>query len=78
MTCVNFYGTTETQRAVGYFVAPPMDEDDGLHAGATVPLGRGVEDVQLLVLNTAGQAVRIGDTRRDLSAQPTPGERLSA
>ena len=47
----SFYGATETQRAVGYFEIPdeiPVYETDANHA---VPLGRGIKDVQLLLLN---------------------------
>ncbi len=53
VTCVNFYGSTETQRAVGYHVA------SGRQPGAAkeiLPLGRGIEDVQLLVLRRVGAA----------------------
>jgi amino acid adenylation domain-containing protein len=65
--CVNFYGTTETQRAVGYFI--PDEESGGsgdAHAEAgtgneILPLGRGIKDVQLLVLNAAGQLAGIGE-----------------
>ena len=64
VTCINFYGSTETQRAVSYFVVPPdwglpseVDESDE----AIVPLGRGVEDVQLLVLNRAGGLAGVGE-----------------
>jgi amino acid adenylation domain-containing protein/non-ribosomal peptide synthase protein (TIGR01720 family) len=64
VTCVNFYGSTETQRAVSYFVVPPewgapSDVDDGL--ASVVPLGRGVEDVQLLLLNQGGGLAGVGE-----------------
>jgi acyl-coenzyme A synthetase/AMP-(fatty) acid ligase/acyl carrier protein len=50
VTVVNLYGSTETQRAVGYHV------DDPAVAGAAVlPLGHGMPDVQLLVLADGGQ-----------------------
>jgi amino acid adenylation domain-containing protein len=66
VTCVNFYGTTETQRAVGYYVVPPPppqpDEDlSGERQKQVLPLGRGVEDVQLLILNTSRQLAGIGE-----------------
>ena len=45
----NFYGATETQRAVGYYEVPDEfhQRDEANHA---VPLGRGIKDVQLLLL----------------------------
>ncbi|HYL05810.1 MAG TPA: amino acid adenylation domain-containing protein, partial [Thermoanaerobaculia bacterium] len=55
VTCVNYYGSTETQRAVGCHVA-----DDG-EAREVLPLGRGIEDVQLLVRNPAGALAGIGE-----------------
>jgi amino acid adenylation domain-containing protein len=48
--CVNLYGSTETQRAVGFHVAgdePAAGEQRGREI---LPLGRGMKDVQLLVL----------------------------
>jgi amino acid adenylation domain-containing protein len=50
VTCVNYYGSTETQRAVGYHMA----EEDGPRE--VLPLGRGIPDVQLLILSRAGGA----------------------
>jgi amino acid adenylation domain-containing protein len=46
---INLYGATETQRAVGWW---PVEEDpaDGAAAEGIVPLGRGMPDVQLLVV----------------------------
>jgi amino acid adenylation domain-containing protein len=46
-TFVNFYGATETPQAMGYFTVP---------SGATgvVPIGRGIDGVQLLVLTSSG------------------------
>jgi amino acid adenylation domain-containing protein len=61
VTCVNLYGSTETQRAVGYHVVAP-DGTDGAHRVQQVlPLGRGMQDVQLLVLSPAGQLAGIGE-----------------
>ncbi|MYM28004.1 amino acid adenylation domain-containing protein [Duganella sp. CY15W] len=56
---INYYGSTETQRAVSYY-------DVGLESPAEslreiIPLGRGVRDVQLLVLNAAGQQAGVGE-----------------
>jgi amino acid adenylation domain-containing protein len=57
----SFYGATETQRAVGYY---EITEDRVLNdreSNRTVPLGRGIKDVQLLVLNKSGQLAGIGE-----------------
>src|SRR6185436_2737894 len=55
VTCVNYYGSTETQRAVGYHVA----QADG--PKEILPLGRGIPGVQILVLNPAGALAGIGE-----------------
>ena len=56
---VNYYGSTETQRAFGWHevVRTPPDEV----ARELVPLGRGTPDVQLLVLNGRGQLAGVGE-----------------
>jgi len=55
---VNLYGSTETQRAVGYCEIG----DELLGRGLEVmPLGRGMEDVQLLVVNRAGRPAALGE-----------------
>jgi len=50
---VNMYGSTETSRAVSYFEIPPAAEDptalDSL--GDTIPVGWGMQDVQVLVIS---------------------------
>ncbi|KAF2116492.1 L-aminoadipate-semialdehyde dehydrogenase-like protein large subunit [Lophiotrema nucula] len=50
---VNMYGTTETQRAVSYYELPSRSEApdflDGL--GEVIPAGRGMNNVQLLVVD---------------------------
>lgn len=65
--CVNYYGTTETQRAVAFY---PIDEHgldhrgrplDAAGLGQVLPLGNGIPDVQLLVLNHAGQQAAVGE-----------------
>jgi amino acid adenylation domain-containing protein len=67
VTCVNFYGSTETQRAIGYFVVPDTRDTlaDGYQAQMplkeTVPLGRGIQDVQLLVLNALQKLAGVGE-----------------
>jgi amino acid adenylation domain-containing protein len=60
-TIGSFYGATETQRAVGYY---EVSEDRSLNPSAsnkTVPLGRGIKDVQLLVLNRSGHFCGVGE-----------------
>lgn len=55
---VNFYGTTETQRAVGYTAIAP---DTHLDASEAIGIGQGVPDVQLLILNQANQLTAVGE-----------------
>ena len=58
---MNFYGATETQRAVGYFKVPEelsMSDDEAKQA---IPLGCGVKDVQLLLLTAGRQLAGIGE-----------------
>jgi amino acid adenylation domain-containing protein len=60
-TCVNFYGATETPQAVGYYVV----DDHTIFAsaasdGARVPVGRGIADVQLLLLRQGLELAPIG------------------
>jgi len=52
----NFYGATETQRAVGCFVIDPSAPIPD-----TIPAGKGVKDAQLLVLSAGGQPAGIGE-----------------
>jgi len=50
---INMYGTTETQRAVSYFPIPPVSVDPLFLNSQKdiIPAGRGMKDVQLLVIN---------------------------
>jgi L-aminoadipate-semialdehyde dehydrogenase len=50
---INMYGTTETQRSVSYYLLKSRAEDPHAmdHLKDTVPAGRGMENVQLLVVN---------------------------
>jgi amino acid adenylation domain-containing protein len=65
VTCVNYYGSTETQRSVGYYVVPQEDgdairgEDD--RGKEILPLGKGINDVQLLVLNRRQRLAGVGE-----------------
>ncbi|KAJ2747741.1 large subunit of alpha-aminoadipate reductase [Coemansia sp. BCRC 34301] len=53
---VNMYGTTETQRAVSFCAIPPHSANASYLATAkdVIPAGRGMKDVQLLVVNRLG------------------------
>ena len=65
VTCINYYGSTETQRSVGYHIV--SDDTSGDSVGSKVrakqilPLGRGIEGVQLLLLNCTNQQAGIGE-----------------
>jgi len=63
LTCINFYGATETQRAVSYFVVPAAmcEMPANGQAKEILPLGKGIADVQLLVLNKVGQLAGVGE-----------------
>jgi non-ribosomal peptide synthetase component F len=52
---VNFYGATETPQAVAFH---PVPDDPG--AGA-LPVGRGIDGVQLLVLAPSGEPAGVGE-----------------
>ena len=54
----NFYNSSETQRGGGYIVFSNQTLD---HAKEIPPLGRGVKDVQLLVLNPVGKMAGVGE-----------------
>jgi amino acid adenylation domain-containing protein len=64
VTCVNFYGATETPQAMGYTVVDletyPKNNAATKHP-QRIPLGQGIDDVQLLVFNAAGQRAGIGE-----------------
>lgn len=55
--CVNFYGATETPQAMGYHII----ERDMNDPQATVSIGRGIADVQLLVLRPDSQLAAPGE-----------------
>jgi len=59
VVCINSYGSTETQRAVGFYIVPPVSKND--QSKAVYPLGRGMPNVQLLVLNSAEQLAGISE-----------------
>lgn len=56
-TCVNLYGATETQRAVSFLRVPRQSGTGSVCLPKQVlPLGHGIPDVQLLVVNEKQQA----------------------
>ncbi len=57
VTCVNFYGTTETPQAMAWHNASGA----GDWPARRVPVGRGIDGVQLLVLNGAGDLAAPGE-----------------
>ena len=77
--CVNLYGTTETPQGVGFY-----EVDQPLPERAPAPIGRGIEDVQLLVLGPRGRACAPGELgeicvrtpylTRGYLGEPGPGE----
>ncbi|HEU4454581.1 MAG TPA: condensation domain-containing protein, partial [Longimicrobium sp.] len=54
---VNFYGATETPQAMGFFRLPA----DLAQMGPAVPVGRGIEGVDLLVITPSGTLAGIGE-----------------
>ncbi|OQY29315.1 MAG: hypothetical protein B6244_04175 [Candidatus Cloacimonetes bacterium 4572_55] len=67
-TCVNMYGSTETQRSVSYLTLPPhffsMDHDPQQikeQPKQTLAVGVGIPGVQLLILNRRRQLAGIGE-----------------
>ena len=60
-TMINSYGSTETQRAVGYFSISPQDEIDLDRHHRIYPIGCGIPNVQLLILNEEQLLCGIGE-----------------
>ena len=56
-TCINLYGTTETQRALGFYIVP----DETNSEKESLPIGLGIDEVELLVLNAARQLCGAGE-----------------
>jgi amino acid adenylation domain-containing protein len=59
VVCVNLYGATETQRAIAITVVARRGE--GPAGKESLPLGRGIPGVDLLVRNAAGGRAGIGE-----------------
>jgi L-aminoadipate-semialdehyde dehydrogenase len=62
-TIVNMYGTTETQRAVSHLKIPPTKTSPGfLQVQKDImPAGKGMKNVQLLVINSSGNLCGVGE-----------------
>ncbi|OBQ05863.1 MAG: hypothetical protein AN482_15665 [Anabaena sp. LE011-02] len=56
LSCVNFYGTTETPQGMSY-----CRVSSDKMASAIAPIGQGIDDVQILLLDDNNQLVRIGE-----------------
>ncbi len=56
-----FYGATETQRAVGYYEIPADFNATNADINRAIPLGQGIEDVQLLLVNKSGHLAGISE-----------------
>ncbi|MFY9573907.1 MAG: amino acid adenylation domain-containing protein [Blastocatellia bacterium] len=59
--CVNFYGTTETPQAAGFYVVSDREQNNPAFLQRLIPIGRGIADVQLLVLNASRKPAGIGE-----------------
>ncbi|MBL4773449.1 MAG: non-ribosomal peptide synthetase [Alcanivoracaceae bacterium] len=53
---INFYGTTETCRALSYYELKPTQNES-----MNIPIGKGIADVQLIVLNQLMTQCAIGE-----------------
>jgi len=56
-TCVNGYGATETPQIMSWHVVP----SEFLSNREQIPIGQGIDGVQILVLNNTGQLAGIGE-----------------
>jgi amino acid adenylation domain-containing protein len=61
--CVNFYGATETPQAVAFHVVPSDSQAAEASAprSSALPIGTGIDGVQLLLLNEAGSLAGVGE-----------------
>ncbi len=60
VTCVNCYGATETPQVMGFSIVS-AEGAERFGPEEIVPVDGGIEDVQLLVLNAAGQLCGVGE-----------------
>lgn len=57
--CINMYGSTETQRSVGYFVVPEPEIVELMTE--VMPAGVGMKGCDLILLNDANQLAGVGE-----------------
>ncbi|KAK9456154.1 hypothetical protein V1511DRAFT_496690 [Dipodascopsis uninucleata] len=59
VSIVNMYGTTETQRAVSFYLIPSVSEDPAFLSTQkdVIPAGKGMVDVQLIVVNRTDRSL---------------------
>ena len=63
VTCANFYGATETPQAMASYIVPngPGQAGSPDFPNTLIPLGQGIDDAQLLVLNSASHLCGVGE-----------------
>ncbi|MBD1911607.1 MULTISPECIES: non-ribosomal peptide synthetase [unclassified Leptolyngbya] len=62
VTAINGYGATETPQLASYFVVPPSGETTAPHHGASrLPVGQGIEDTQLMIVNSGQALAGVGE-----------------
>ena len=65
VTCVNLYGATESQQALGYFVVPEDEASPrasrAAGPGGTLPVGQGIPGVRLQVASASRQLAGAGE-----------------
>ncbi len=61
VTAINLFGSTETQRAVGYHAVTEEEASTRGRGQQILALGLGMKDVQLLVLGATGELAGIGE-----------------
>ncbi len=61
VTCVNFYGATETPQAMGFFIVSDHDHQQVEQKPTVLPIGCGIADTQLLILDANLQILDIGE-----------------
>jgi amino acid adenylation domain-containing protein len=66
VTCVNFYGATETPQAMSHYVVPP----DAKALRPRIPVGWGIDGVQLLVTTPQERLAGIGELGEILVRTP--------
>lgn len=69
--CVNFYGATETPQAMGFHrVNSQLDFLNTMPDGQQLPLGKGIDGAQLLVINSANKMASIGEVGEIIIRSP--------